>query len=422
MKKLVGLAVGLALFLGSSGAYAWSLSGRVFCDGAGLPLGGITITVTSTDGGGFSGSATSDETGYYFVALPNSPGCYEAKPSLGIGESIVSPASGSFAFCATDQSFEFQQNWVISSPACVKQGCWLTGGGAKFSTITNTLVGVSIRTKTSKEFNWGGNVNPGCSPTAGEGGQWNTIDTGKKLHFQGFAIQVVRCGNVDGIPPGSTSPATPYNFIEFKGTGRVKGIQGNKADYPLVYFFARAEDRNEPGSEGQRDGAGKDRYFLNVYTDPSDPSGSSIILVDDDGNPGTVDPLTITDGNMQIHVSSCGNASPTQLANTNAGAGALVEASSKAPVVSFAAPSPNPTFQFSILRYALTGNAKVSLTIYDVAGRMVRDLVTGTSSAGHYAVTWNLRNQSGEPVSGGVYFARLIVNGEVSTRNIIVSH
>jgi hypothetical protein len=148
---------------------------------------------------------------------------------------------------------------------------------------------------------FGGNVNPGCNTDSGEGGQWNHVDHRNKLHFQGTAIQVVACGNVDGIPPGSSSSPTPFNFIEFAGTGTLKGITGNKVDFGTVCFSARAEDRNEPGSSGQRDGALKDRYFLEA----TDCAGTTLLFLDANEDPAPADPVTITDGNLQIHVSSC---------------------------------------------------------------------------------------------------------------------
>ena len=106
-----------------------------------------------------------------------------------------------------------------------------------------------------------------------------------------------------GIVPGSTSPVTPYNFIRFRGTGTLRGIKGNNADYGTVHFFARAEDRGEPGSQG---GAG-DRYMLHVYSNPADPVGSTLLLVDQDANPGSIDPVVVTGGNLQLHISSCDN-------------------------------------------------------------------------------------------------------------------
>jgi hypothetical protein len=427
VKRIVFIASALASLLCANFAYAWHVSGSVLCDATGLPLGGVTVQAISNDGGGFTGSATTDASGAYFIALPDDVlGCYNIAPLVGANESVVTPPSGSVSFCPVVGASETVQNFVISSPACANEGCWLTGGGAKFSSITNSSLGVSQRSSTSKatkDFNWGGNVNPGCSPTAGQGGQWNTIDNGQSLHFQGTAIQVVRCGNVDGIPPGSTSPVTPFNFIEFTGTGRVKGIKGNKADYPLVYFFGRAEDRNEPGSNGQHDGAGKDRYFLNVYTDPSNPTGSSIMLVDMDGDPATVDPLIITDGNMQIHVSSCDTPPSFSTASAPGNGTALMatSATNLPTEISFSTPRPNPAVNRTFLNYSLPSDAKVSLAIFDVTGRMVRQLENGLSSAGNHSVTWNLDGSDGGPVARGMYFARLMVDSKVYTQHVIVS-
>jgi hypothetical protein len=79
-------------------------------------------------------------------------------------------------------------------------------------------------------------------------------------------------------------------------------IKGNKVSFDNVCFVGRAEDRNEPGSNGQKDGAKKDRYFIRV-TDCS--TGATLLELEDVLQPGASDPVTITDGNLQIHVSSC---------------------------------------------------------------------------------------------------------------------
>jgi hypothetical protein len=424
MKKLILAAAALMLLVGAGSAFAFPFDGYITCEGNGEPMPGLVLTVTSTDGQGYLGQCTTDDHGYYYIHLPGVYGCYRVTIATAAGDHVVSPAEGYYDFCVVAGTYEYHENWIIYSPSCVEvpeMACWLTAGGAKFSTITGTLLGQSRRTKQTKEYNWGGNVNPGCSPTAGDGGQWNTIDAAQKLHFQGFAIEIVRCGNVDGIPPGSTSPVTPYNFIEFRGTGRVQGIQGNKADYPLVYFFARAEDRNEPGSTGMRDGAGKDRYFLNVYTNPADPVGSSLILVDIDGDPASVDPLIITDGNMQIHISSCDPipvlpqlTSPA--AGTEGGTAIVVPAA-----VEFAAPRPNPAASYATLRFALPRETTISLGVFDVSGRLVRDLAAGAAGAGQHGVTWNLLDRDGQRVANGVYFARLVVDGQVRTQAVCVA-
>ncbi len=194
---------------------------------------------------------------------------------------------------------------ATASATCNQTGgkCWLTAGGVKFSPITGQMM--AEYKENGPHDSVGGNVYPGCNADSGDGGNWNHIAHKQNLHFQGTSIQVVQCGNMPGIPAGSESPVTPYNFIEFKGTGTLKGISGNKADYGTVCFFAHVEDRNEPGNEKALlpdGGALIDRYFLNVY-DCS--TLNTLLLVDMDNNPATIDPITITGGNFQIHISSC---------------------------------------------------------------------------------------------------------------------
>lgn len=312
MKRLLTIfsAAACLALVAARPAQAWHVSGFIYCDSnqngrfddQDLPLPNVGVVVESTDGTYLNG-ALSDGNGFYQVALTDIPMSYTATlyPStLPSGTTNVLPASGTMSFSTTDTIAYVTGHWLISSPTCTERACWLTGGGGRFSTITNTLLA-----ERGPQHNFGGNVNPSCSPDPGEGGNWNHIARDLKLHFQGTAIQVVACGNVPNIEPGSESPVTPFNFIEFKGTGTLKGIQGNKANFGQVYFFGRAEDRNEPGSGGAQAAVDIDRYFIRVYTDPLDPTGSTKVLVDADGNSATVDPVPITNGNLQIHVSSC---------------------------------------------------------------------------------------------------------------------
>ena len=46
-------------------------------------------------------------------------------------------------------------------------------------------------------------------------GHWNHIAHKEKLYFQATDIEVITCGNVPDIDPGSESPVIPVNFIDF---------------------------------------------------------------------------------------------------------------------------------------------------------------------------------------------------------------
>lgn len=300
MRKAMAYAVAaVAAFLLTSGtAQACIIQGIVKCDVTGEPIANALVNVKSAT---YNETIKTDGSGTFsFNPLtPGDPYTVSIDLSLVEGGTVVSPGDSVPVVLTLGETRTI--DFVITAAFCQYKACWLTGGGAKFSTVTGTLLA-----EKGPQISFGGNVNPGCSPTAGEGGQWNHVDHGQKLHFQGTAIQVTDCGNVSGIPPGSTSPVTPYNFIEFKGTGKLNPLAGNKTVYPdTVCFDARAEDRNEPGSAGQRDGAYVDRYFIRVK---NCDTGATLLFLSQGSISGVLTdntPITITDGNLQLHISSC---------------------------------------------------------------------------------------------------------------------
>lgn len=81
--------------------------------------------------------------------------------------------------------------------------------------------------------------------------------------------------------------------------------------------------------------------------------------------------------------------------------------------------SDRATFQLSVP----SGHAGEALHvgIYDVAGRQVRSLTTGTGLEGERSIAWDLRAASGERVANGAYFARMVLGGTVLTRTVLVT-
>lgn len=73
-------------------------------------------------------------------------------------------------------------------------------------------------------------------------------------------------------------------------------------------------------------------------------------------------------------------------------------------------PSPNPFVRTMRYAYAIAGGAeRVDIGIYDVAGRLIRNLARDTQSAGQYEVEWDGRADDGMHVRQGVYFLRASV-------------
>ena len=295
-------AVAVVSLVGPQPASAWHFEGCVLCAG-GLqdPIADVGVLVEGI-GGNYDGDrffARTDDTGCVNIQLPDEPQDYKVSLlHLPPDTTVVSPLSGVHYFSLDDNKLSEKFDFKTNGPDCGE--CWLTGGGVKFETVTGDLAG-----QAGPKDSFGGNVFPSCSGEPGNGGNVNVVFHSRKLHLKNTDIESVVCGNVPGIEPGSESPVTPFNFLEWMGTGTIVGIKGNKDPEIPVYVFGRAEDRNEPGNQNAASGENIDRLFIRVFTNPANPVGSTVAIVDtNDGGP-EIDPLLITGGNLQIHASSC---------------------------------------------------------------------------------------------------------------------
>ncbi len=86
---------------------------------------------------------------------------------------------------------------------------------------------------------------------------------------------------------------------------------------------------------------------------------------------------------------------------------------------------PNPFNPETWIPYQLSKSAKVTLTIYNMQGVVVRQLELGHQSAGVYrsrsrAVHWDGRNMFGEKVAAGVYFYTLEAGDFTATRKMLI--
>jgi len=81
---------------------------------------------------------------------------------------------------------------------------------------------------------------------------------------------------------------------------------------------------------------------------------------------------------------------------------------------------PNPFNPATTIRFSIRERGRVSLKIYNVAGRLVRTLVDGEMNPGDFKEIWNGRSNSGAPVSSGVYFYKLTAKNYSKTRKMVV--
>jgi len=80
-------------------------------------------------------------------------------------------------------------------------------------------------------------------------------------------------------------------------------------------------------------------------------------------------------------------------------------------VMVFTGAVPNPFNPKTELRFSLPDRAHVSLNVYDLRGRLVRNLADGWLAPGPQVVVWNGQDNHGKGASSGKYFARLEIDG-----------
>jgi hypothetical protein len=84
---------------------------------------------------------------------------------------------------------------------------------------------------------------------------------------------------------------------------------------------------------------------------------------------------------------------------------------------------PNPFSQPIKIKYGIASPDWVELTVFDVTGRKVKELVKGTVETGVHTAMWDGKDCSDREVSSGIYFCRLQIFREegkvISVKKII---
>lgn len=81
--------------------------------------------------------------------------------------------------------------------------------------------------------------------------------------------------------------------------------------------------------------------------------------------------------------------------------------------------TPSPFAANTMISFALPREARTTIRIFDVRGRLVRTLQDGGLSAGRYSRSWDGDDDSGARMGSGVYFVRMEAGGFVATRRVI---
>jgi flagellar hook assembly protein FlgD len=98
-----------------------------------------------------------------------------------------------------------------------------------------------------------------------------------------------------------------------------------------------------------------------------------------------------------------------------------VEESSVDPVLALWQNRPNPFNPVTTVAFSLPQRMRLTLSIYDITGRRVAQLIDGVMNAGRHEVPWAGTDDKGRAVASGVYCYRLKTPYGVETRRMVLA-
>ncbi len=202
-----------------------------------------------------------------------------------------------------------------------------------------------------------------------------------------------------------------YNWLvvtdykaQYKGSGTING-EGNYG-----FMLTVIDEKLTPTTD-------VDLFRMKIW----DIDDNDAIVYDNQMNaPDDADPTTPTIiGNIIIQQSG-GNAPPAAPARTS-----LLTVYPIPEKTELLRNYPNPLNPETWIPYQLAEEAFVTLTIYNMMGRVVRTINVGHRPAGMYlskdkTIYWDGRSNTGEPVSSSVYFYVLSAGNYTATRKMVI--
>ncbi|MCC6652363.1 MAG: T9SS type A sorting domain-containing protein [Candidatus Eisenbacteria bacterium] len=203
-------------------------------------------------------------------------------------------------------------------------------------------------------------------------------------------------GQLSGALLRVSYPSDRYEAGQWDGAGLPSGADGVIGESNWTVVSEQGSDDILLGLLRLDDAASEDvTMTLQLRLRPGQQHGGSMAVAEGE--------LTATDGGaIDVPLSGVTAQLPE---NPAAGIASL----------SLAAARPNPTAGRATFAVGLPAAGVVDLAIYDLAGRRVATLWRGTLAAGEREFTWD-----GSAARSGVYFARLVVDGEVRTSRVVV--
>jgi flagellar hook assembly protein FlgD len=73
---------------------------------------------------------------------------------------------------------------------------------------------------------------------------------------------------------------------------------------------------------------------------------------------------------------------------------------------------PNPFNPSTTIEFLIQTNSYIELSIYNIKGQKIKTIAQNVFEKGYHSIIWNGDNESNKPVSSGIYYYKLNVNGK----------
>lgn len=82
---------------------------------------------------------------------------------------------------------------------------------------------------------------------------------------------------------------------------------------------------------------------------------------------------------------------------------------------------PNPFNPVTTMTYRLEKESRVRLVVFNCRGHVMKNLVDEKQTAGAHQIEWDGRDSKGNAVPSGIYFCRLMADGFIETRKMLLA-
>jgi hypothetical protein len=81
---------------------------------------------------------------------------------------------------------------------------------------------------------------------------------------------------------------------------------------------------------------------------------------------------------------------------------------------------PNPFNPSTVVQFSLAAPSRVAVSVFNILGQVVRELADREFPPGQHQLIWDGTDAIGRPVTSGIYFYRLVTEGHVESRKMVL--